>query len=258
MQNSFEKIVLDNGLTIYTYVDSKKHSTIVNLVTKFGGFYNDFYVDGEHVHIEDGMAHFIEHLLYETSSYGNLLDYFGERQMSSNAFTSSNRTEYYFQAVEGLDDAIEVLLTSVNQACFTPHDIEKTKKAIYQEIRMGQDSKFQKLYNMTNQMLYHNISFQSVLGTLKRMEELTYEETLLCYETFYQPQNQVLFVMGNFDRDHIIQLVESIYSKFSFSKKEFQLFDYQEPIEVNQTSASLFVPTNDTFVQVSFKLDLSI
>ena len=258
MQNSFEKIVLDNGLTIYTYVDSKKHSTIVNLVTKFGGSYNDFYVDGEHVHIEDGMAHFIEHLLYETGPYGNLLDYFGERQMSSNALTGPNRTEYYFHAVEGLDDAIEVLLTSVNQACFTPHDIEKTKKAIYQEIRMGQDSKFQKLYNMTNQMLYHNISFQSVLGTLKRMEELTYEETLLCYETFYQPQNQVLFVMGNFDRDHIIQLVESIYSKFSFSKKEFQLFDYKEPIEVNQTSSSLFVPTNDTFVQVSFKLDLSL
>lgn len=257
MQNSFEKYVLNNGLTVYTYVDPKKHSTIVNLVTKFGGFYNDFYVDVEHVHVEDGMAHFLEHLLIETGPYGNLINYFGERQMSSNGVTYPNRTEYYFQAVEGLDDGIKALLTSINQAHFTLEDVEKTKKAIYQEIRRSQDNKFQKLYNLTNQMLFQNITFQNVIGTLKRMEELTYEEALLCYDTFYQPSNQILFIVGNFDRDHVISLVETLYSQFQFSNKKFQLYDYYEPVEVKEKNDFVCVLTNHSFVQVTFKLDMS-
>lgn len=257
MLNNFEKYVLDNGLTIYTYVDSKKHSTIVNLVTKFGGAYNDFYVDGKHMHIEDGMAHFLEHLLLETGPYGDLMNYFGERQMSSNGTTYLNRTEYYFQAVEGLDDGIFALLTSINQAHFTKDDVEETKKAIYQEIRRSQDNKFQKLNVLTNRMLFQNISYQSVLGTLKRMESLTYEEVLMCYETFYQPQNQILFVVGNFDRDHIIELVKSIYCKFLPSKTSFTLYDYHEPVEVKKEYDFICVSTNDSFVQVTFKLDFS-
>ena len=84
MENNLEKLTLENGMKIYLYKDSTKHSTFVNFITKYGGFYNDFKIDDKEYNIPNGMAHFIEHLLIETSKYGNLIHVLGEKQMSTN------------------------------------------------------------------------------------------------------------------------------------------------------------------------------
>ena len=61
--NKIETIKLDNGLTIYLYQDKRKHTTLFQLVTRFGGTTEDFIIDGKEIHLHDGIAHMLENYL---------------------------------------------------------------------------------------------------------------------------------------------------------------------------------------------------
>lgn len=257
MQIDYKRHVLKNGLTLYTYVDVNKHSTIVNLVTKFGGGNHDFYLDGELISVEDGMAHFMEHLLIETGPYGNLMEYFGERQMSSNGTTFYHKTEYYFTASEHVEEGLEALLTSIDQAHFTGEDIEKTKAAIYQEIRLKRDNKFAQLNDAVNDCVFHCIPYHNILGSLKRIETISLEEVEKCYNGFYRPSNQMLFLVGNFDEKKMVSLVEKIFSQFTFSNVSCIPYPYQESSLVHKSSEKVFAQTYDVYVRIAFKVDIS-
>ena len=100
--SKIESVVLDNGLKIYFYIDKRRHSTFFQHITLFGGKTKDFIIDGRKYHIQDGVAHILEHYIVEENKNGNFLRLLGEKQMNTNASTSYDMTNYFFEAVEDI------------------------------------------------------------------------------------------------------------------------------------------------------------
>ena len=101
--NKLDTVTLENGLTIYLYPDLRRHTTLVQFITKFGGFTKDFIYQGVEYHMPDGIAHLLEHYVVECNDEGNFLDILGNRQMNTNASTHFQTTHFYFDAVEDIE-----------------------------------------------------------------------------------------------------------------------------------------------------------
>lgn len=257
MENNLEKLTLENGMKIYLYKDSTKHSTFVNFITKYGGFYNDFKIDDKEYNIPNGMAHFIEHLLIETSKYGNLIHVLGEKQMSTNGVTYTDMTQFYFNAVENVEIGIETLIRAINEAEFNQEDIEKTKGAIYQEVRMQRDNKFRVLNDVKMKNIFKKIPYINNLGDLNNVMNFSYEQVKLCYDAFYNPNNQIVVVAGNFDVEKVKKIIIDICSKYENNFNSVKLIDYNEPKEVDKKSDIVKMPTGKQFVDITYKIDIS-
>lgn len=257
MENNLEKLTLENGMKIYLYKDSTKHSTFVNFITKYGGFYNDFKIDDKEYNIPNGMAHFIEHLLIETSKYGNLIHVLGEKQMSTNGVTYTDMTQFYFNAVENVEIGIETLIRAINEADFNQEDIEKTKGAIYQEVRMQRDNKFRVLNDVKMKNIFKKIPYINNLGDLNNVMNFSYEQVKLCYDAFYNPNNQIVIVAGNFDVEKVKKNIIDICSKYENNFNSVKLIDYNEPKEVDKKSDIVKMPTGKQFVDITYKIDIS-
>lgn len=257
MEDNLEKLTLENGMKIYLYKDSTKHSTFVNFITKYGGFYNDFKIDDKEYNIPNGMAHFIEHLLIETSKYGNLIHVLGEKQMSTNGVTYTDMTQFYFNAVENVEIGIETLIRAINEADFNQEDIEKTKGAIYQEVRMQRDNKFRVLNDVKMKNIFKKIPYINNLGDLNNVMNFSYEQVKLCYDAFYNPNNQIVVVAGNFDVEKVKKIIIDICSKYENNFNSVKLIDYNEPKEVDKKSDIVKMPTGKQFVDITYKIDIS-
>lgn len=111
--SNIETIKLDNGLTIYLYSDKRRHSTLFQHITLFGGKTKDFIFEGKEYHIQDGVAHILEHYVVEENARGNFLKLLGEKQMATNASTYYGMTRYYFEAVENVEYGIETMIRGI-------------------------------------------------------------------------------------------------------------------------------------------------
>lgn len=248
---------LENGLQIYFYPDSKKHSVFIDLMVKYGAFHSDFKADGEQYHIHNGMAHLLEHFLFEKNKFGNFATLFGSRGMQTNAITSTYMTDFYVDAVEEVEFALEHLIKGVMTPVFTKEALEETKSPIYQEIRMRNDEIGRSVYKSQTRNMLVNYSYIDGLGTLKDVENFTLEEVKLCYDTFYQPKNEILFIAGNFDPEEMFLKVKDIYENLTFSDQEFSFIKKKEPKSVKKKYEVLTMPTFKEYINICYKLDFS-
>lgn len=255
--NKIDKVVLDNGLTIYFYLDKRRHSTFFQFITKVGGLSKDFIFDNKTYHMQDGIAHILEHYIVECNPNGNFLDLLGERQMNTNASTSFDMTNFYFDAVIDVEFGIQTMLEGINQVKFSKEKLEKLKNPIYQEIRGRSDNKFYDCNIKTNDNLFNNMTFRSIGGTLEEVEKTTIDDLELYYKAFYQPKNQVIVVAGNFDKDKILKQITNYYKKKRIKEHSVKLLDIKEPIQVKRKEAIVYHPTPLKYVLFSFKIDIS-
>ena len=114
---------LKNGLKVVFYQDTTKHLSFAELIVKYSGVNNKFTLNNKEYHINDGMAHFLEHLLIEHSIYGNALEYFHNNHISTNGLTSIKRTKFYIKTAKNFLDNLEKLIKIVNQPIFNEEDI---------------------------------------------------------------------------------------------------------------------------------------
>lgn len=257
MNKQLDSKSLENGLTIYFYPDKSKHSVFIDLIVKYGAFYSDFVREGQAYHIKDGMAHLIEHLLFEKSKYGNMAKLFGNKQMQTNAITSTYMTEFYVDTVFDIDFALEHLIKGVSVPTFTSEDIEETKPPIYQEIRMRNDQVGRRIYKSQTKNMLTNYSYIDGLGSIGDVESFSYEQVKLCYDTFYQPKNEILFIAGNFDVEEVYEKIKEIYASLSFQDILFSIPTIEEPKEVKECYEVIMMPTPKDYISVCYKVDFS-
>lgn len=247
---------LDNGLTVFMYKDSNKHTTAFSLITKFGGLNGDFKLNNKDYHIDNGMAHLIEHLILEHSIYGNLITELRKKHMFCNGITSICKTEFFFNCVENLEEGIELLIKGINIPNFTKEDLEATKPAIYEEIRINNDRKFRKLFEMRNKQLFKEIPYINTIGTIENVKSFDYDLVKKTHETFYIPSNQIIVVAGNFDVDSTFKLIEKLYKALPTKKSEISIFQYEEPALVNTKYQSEKFNTGEDIVSIAYKIDI--
>lgn len=255
--NNIDTVKLDNGLTIYFYVDKRRHSTFFQHITLFGGKTKDFIYDGDEYHLQDGIAHILEHYVVEENSHGNFLKVLGEAQMSTNAATYFDMTRYYFEAIENVEFGIETMIRGIYSPIFDEERLEKIKKPILQEIKGRMGSKFYHANLESLNNVFSNIKLRSIGGSLEEVSKTTLEELVTCYKAFYQPSNQFIVIGGNFDKDKILKLIKNIYDDLNIEKHTVELIDLKEPKEVVKEHGTVEFPTGETYLEVVYKIDLS-
>lgn len=202
---------LNNGLKLFIIPKKGFQKTFVTYTTKFGSLDNKFKPHGSDtfVTVPDGVAHFLEHKLFENDDESeDLFTAFAEDNAQVNAFTSFDRTSYLFSATDHVERNIKRLLTMVESPYFTKETVDKEKGIIAEEIKMYQEQPGYKLMFNTLKAMYDTHPIRvDIAGSVESIYEITKADLYLCYETFYHPSNMVLFVVGDVDVANIYDVV---------------------------------------------------
>jgi predicted Zn-dependent peptidase len=225
---------LPNGLTVYVVPKPGFQKTYATFSTQFGSVDNHFKVNQrEAVQVPDGIAHFLEHKMFEEPE-GDIFAEFANQGASSNAFTAFDRTVYLFSATESIDENLDTLLDFVQHPYFTDDNVEKEKGIIGQEIKMYEDNADWRSYFGLIEAMYvqHPVKID-IAGTIKSITEITKETLYSCYETFYHPSNMIVFVVGGVGPKQVFQTVRENQAKKTFAPiPSIQRFYPEEPAHV--------------------------
>ena len=203
------KILHPSGLTVFVY--PKKLTTAYALfATKYGSLERTFGTVGEPlVTVPDGVAHFLEHKLFEEEDGSDVFAKFAALGASANAYTSNEMTAYLFSATENVEESLEILLSFVTHPHFTKENVAKEQGSIAQEIGMYDDRPSTRLYYALLEGLYvkHNVRV-NIAGTVQTISEITPELLYRCYRTFYHPGNMALAVSGDITAEQVMAVVD--------------------------------------------------
>ena len=190
--------------------------------------------DDEFVEIPDGIAHFLEHKMFEQPDGTNAFDKFSMYGANANAFTSFNNTAYLFQATDFFYESLMHLLDYVFSPYFTDENVEKEQGIIGQEIRMyDDDPDWRVMFNMLKAMYTNHPIRRDIAGTVESISKIDKDLLYYCYNIFYHPENMVLFVTGDIDIEKLGDILDNCVpvkdNHFSAVIKE-----YTEPKTVNR------------------------
>ena len=191
-----EKTVLPSGLTVLVRPMPDYGSVHAEYATRFGSIDRDFVLDGKPVHLPAGVAHFLEHKMFESED-GDAFSKYAKTGANANAFTSFDQTCYVFTATRQVDESLDILLSMVGRPYFTETTIQKEQGIIGQEIRMYDDNPDWRMLFALCGCLYENHPIRSdIAGTVESIAEITPEMLYACTDAFYDPANMVLAVAG--------------------------------------------------------------
>ena len=249
---------LNNGLKLFVIPKQRFQKTFVTYTTQFGSLDNKFkpHNQDEFVTVPDGVAHFLEHKLFENEEE-DLFTAFAEDNAQVNAFTSFDRTSYLFSATDNIERNIKRLLTMVETPYFTKETVDKEKGIIAEEIKMYQEQPGYKLMFNTLRAMYDSHPIKvDIAGSVESIYDITKDDLYLCYETFYHPSNMVLFVVGDVEPNAIEQIVTEHEDK---RDKEAQPVIQRDPLvekaSVNEKVVTETMKLQSPRLMLGFKND---
>lgn len=203
---------LENGLTIIIIPKENTKKKYVIWGTHFGSIDNRFIMPktNEEVFVPDGVAHFLEHKMFEQENGKNSLDVLMSLGVDANAYTTNNHTAYLFETTNNFYEALDELMDYVQHPYFTDENVEKEKGIIAQEIGMYDDDPGWQLYmNALDCMYKENAVKIDIAGTVESINKIDKEVLYKCYNTFYNPSNMVLVVCGDFEPQEILKEIKN-------------------------------------------------
>lgn len=223
-----------SGLDIYV-LPKKFSGSYALFSTRYGAIDNCFKLEGDKdfVKVPDGIAHYLEHKMFENEDGTDTFERFAKFGADANAFTSSEMTAYLFSCTEHFDENLEILLDYVTKPYFTPQTVQKEQGIIGQEIRMGEDNPNRALYYNLMDALYekHQIKL-NVAGTVESIAEITADLLYSCYRTFYNLSNMMLVVSGDVTMEQVLKTADKVLP-IQEEKKIVRKYEDEKP-EVNK------------------------
>lgn len=199
-----------SGLDIYVF-PKKMASTYALFGTKYGSVDSRFKKanDTDFIEVPAGIAHFLEHKMFENEDGVDTFARFAKTGAQANAYTSFGITAYLFSATERVYESLDILLDYVTHPYFTKENVDKEQGIIAQEIRMCEDNPGRALsFNLLKSMYSdHNIRID-IAGTVESIAEITPELLYSCYNTFYNLNNMALCVCGDVELDRVLECAD--------------------------------------------------
>lgn len=202
---------LENGLTIMIVPKKGMQKKYVIWGTNYGSNDSKFIVPGETEAIEvpKGVAHFLEHKMFEQESGINSLDTLTALGVEANAYTTNDHTAYLFECTENFYLALDELMDYVQHPYFTDENVEKEKGIIGQEIMMYDDYPEWKVYLNALEAMYHEHPVKlDITGTIETISHIDKEILYKCYNTFYNPANMAMVVCGDFEPEKLLEEIK--------------------------------------------------
>lgn len=202
---------LENGLGVFVFPKPEFGKYYAFFATRYGGMDTRFQEDGQWLDTPMGIAHYLEHKIFDTPDGGNALQKLSATGASPNAFTSTAITGYHFECADHFWENLRTLLEFVSVPYFTKESVEKEQGIIGQEIRMIEDQPGWQAYHLLLEGLYyHHPVRNSVAGSVESIAQITAETLYQCHGAFYTPANMVLCVAGNVDPEQVCALAREI------------------------------------------------
>ena len=192
---------LSNGLTV-ALLPKKEFKEVYGSVTIQFGSVDTLVteVDGDVKIYPAGIAHFLEHKLFERKDSSDLLSAFTSLGADSNAFTSFTKTNYLFSATDHFLENLELLDELVTSAHFTEDSVLREQNIIQQEREMYQDDPDSCLFFSTLANLYPSTPLATdIVGSEESISQINLTNLQENFTRFYKPVNMSLFLVGNFD-----------------------------------------------------------
>ena len=203
---------LENGLTVMIIPKPGIQKKYVIWGTNYGSNDNKFIVPGEEkvTEVPNGVAHFLEHKLFEQENGTNSLDTLTALGVNANAYTTNDHTAYLFECTDNFYEALDELMDYVQHPYFTDENVEKEKGIIGQEIMMYDDYPDWQVYLNAMKAMYHENSIKiDITGTIETISHINKDILYKCYKTFYNPSNMAMVVAGDFKPEEILQEIQN-------------------------------------------------
>lgn len=238
---------LKDGLTVMIIPKKNIQKKYIIWGTNYGSNDNKFIVPGENneTEVPNGVAHFLEHKLFEQENGTNSLDVLSALGVSANAYTTNDHTAYLYECTENFYEALDEFMDYVQNPYFTDQNVEKEKGIIGQEIMMYDDYPDWKVYLNAIQSMYSKNPVKiDITGTIETISKIDKDILYKCYNTFYNPANMVLVVCGDFEpKDIILEIEKRLIEKepsgeikriYEEEPKEIVRKRIEEKMEVSQ------------------------
>lgn len=202
---------LENGLTIMIIPKKGIQKKYIMWGTNYGSNDSKFIVPGEteETEVPKGVAHFLEHKMFEQESGINSLDTLTALGVDANAYTTNDHTAYLFGCTENFYPALDELMDYVQHPYFTDENVEKEKGIIGQEIMMYDDYPEWKVYLNAMEAMYHEHPVKlDITGTIETISHIDKEILYKCYNTFYNPSNMAMVVCGDFEPEQLLEEIK--------------------------------------------------
>lgn len=238
----YECLIHKSGLTVYFMKMPNKIKKAAMISAKFGSINFSFTMkDGRKVSVPNGTAHFLEHKLFEGKE-GNAFDFYAKTGAKANAYTSNDKTAYYFTCSDQFEENLEVLLSFVRNPYLTEENVEKEKGIIAQEIKMYEDEPgWQGYFTMVQGLYQKHPIRRDIAGTVEDIYSLTPALLMDCYNRFYHPSNLVLAVAGDLDREKILAAVDRYFPAGDYLPETKQEIEEPDEAGVEYVEKSMLV-----------------
>ncbi|MCX7843577.1 MAG: insulinase family protein [Clostridia bacterium] len=243
-----------SGLKAYVVPKKGYSKQYAAFATHYGSINNAFVSpgDSEITEVPDGIAHFLEHKLFEQED-GSVMDKFSALGSSPNAYTSFSQTVYLFASAGKFHENFKLLLDFVQNPYITSESVEREKGIIGQEIRMYEDdATWRVFFNLLRGLYEKNPVRIDIAGTVESISKIDRENLYKCYNTFYHPSNMVILVTGDVDHKKVFEQVESSI-KLIQSKPEINRIFAEEPAKVNMPYTEQSMAVAVPLFQLGFK-----
>lgn len=246
---------LENGLTVIIVPKNNLQKKYVIWGTNFGSLDNHFIEPktGNEISIPDGVAHFLEHKMFEQESGVNSLDTLSALGVDANAYTTNDHTAYLFEATDNFYEALDELMDYVQHPYFTDENVEKEKGIIGQEIKMYDDHPGWQLYMNAMRCLYKvNPIKIDIAGSVESISGINKETLYTCYNTFYNPANMTMVICGDFVPEEILKEVKNRLVEKDKQAEIKRLYE-KEPEEINEKSIEVTMDVSNPLFMLGFK-----
>ena len=254
LSESYTRFVHSSGLTMLLCPMEGFSSAYALFATRYGSVDTCFKTqdDPGFVTVPEGIAHFLEHKLFESED-GDAFSRYAVTGASANAYTSFDRTAYLFSCTENFRDSIEILLDFVTKPYFTQKTVEKEQGIIGQEIRMYEDdAEWRVMFNLLRALYHENPVRIDIAGTIESIAEIDADLLYRCYNTFYNLHNMVLVVAGNCALSDVTEAAAKILMPAPAMAIE-RKSPKSEPREVKMPKIEQSLPVAQPLFHIGFK-----
>mgnify|MGYP001133753730 CR=1 FL=1 len=237
-QIEFTEFTLDNGLHVILHEDNTTPNVVVNIM---------YHVGAKNEHPErTGFAHFFEHLMFEGSKHVDRGEFDRIVESSggaSNAFTSFDVTNYY---VFLPSNQLELGLWLESERLLHPKidstGIATQKSVVTEEMKQTRDNQpYGRWLVETISRAFTVHPYRSdVLGQDAHIRAATDEEIMAFHNMFYVPDNAVLVIAGDINKDETRVLVERYFGDIPRGRHDIFRPDVVEPVRRHEVRDTIF------------------
>lgn len=244
---------LSNGIKVMV-IPKKTQKKYIIWGVNYGSIDHKFMVGDREITVPDGIAHYMEHKLFEQENGTNSLDVLSSMGVNANAYTTNNHTAYLFEdSNEKFFDALDEFMNYVQNPYFTDENVEKERGIIEQEIMMYDDYPDWKLYMNAMKAMYHENPINiDVAGTKETIAKITKDTLYDAYHAFYTPDKMAIVICGDFEPEKVISEIEKRMTLQSQSNKVKRLYE-EEPEEIVKDRAEAQMNISMPLFMIGYK-----